>query len=210
MRKGFDGLAMLVQEQLKRDPHDGQLFAFRGRRGDLIKPIWHDGQGMCLTIGKHGTWTVDQARREARAILGEIARGQDPATRRDVENRTPTMDALADRFLDEEIAPKRAPATTVLYRDLWNRLGKADLGGFKITEVSFRDIAELHYRLRGTPITANRLVAVLSSMFSWCERQGLKRFGASSWSKPPPGAGSNANWISCRSENEGQNFLSGL
>jgi transposase len=48
MRKGFDGLAMLVQETLKRDPHDGQLFGFRGKRGDLIKLLWHDGQGMCL------------------------------------------------------------------------------------------------------------------------------------------------------------------
>jgi transposase len=48
MRKGFDGLAMLVQERLKRDPHGGQLFVFRGKRGDLIKLIWHDGQGMCL------------------------------------------------------------------------------------------------------------------------------------------------------------------
>ena len=48
MRKGFDGLAMLVQEKLKADPHGGQLFVFRGKRGDLIKLIWHDGQGMCL------------------------------------------------------------------------------------------------------------------------------------------------------------------
>ena len=48
MRKGFDGLAMLVQETLKHDPHGGQLFVFRGKRGDLIKLIWHDGQGMCL------------------------------------------------------------------------------------------------------------------------------------------------------------------
>jgi transposase len=35
MRKGFDGLALLVQEMLKRDPHNGQLFVFRGRRGSL-------------------------------------------------------------------------------------------------------------------------------------------------------------------------------
>jgi transposase len=48
MRRGFDGLALLVQEQLKRDPHSGQLFVFRGRRGGLIKILWHDGQGMCL------------------------------------------------------------------------------------------------------------------------------------------------------------------
>jgi transposase len=48
MRKGFDGLAMLVQESLQHDPHGGQLFVFRGKRGDLIKLLWHDGQGMCL------------------------------------------------------------------------------------------------------------------------------------------------------------------
>jgi transposase len=48
MRKGFDGLALLVQEALRRDPHGGHLFVFRGRRGDLIKVLWHDGQGMCL------------------------------------------------------------------------------------------------------------------------------------------------------------------
>jgi transposase len=48
MRKGFDGLALLVQEKLRRDPHQGHLFVFRGRRGGLIKVLWHDGQGMCL------------------------------------------------------------------------------------------------------------------------------------------------------------------
>ena len=48
MREGFDGLALIVQETLKRDPHSGYLFVFRGRRGDLIKCLWHDGQGLCL------------------------------------------------------------------------------------------------------------------------------------------------------------------
>ena len=48
MRRGFDGLALLVQEVLKRDPHNGHLFVFRGRRGGLLKVLWHDGQGLCL------------------------------------------------------------------------------------------------------------------------------------------------------------------
>ena len=48
MRKGFGGLSWLVQETLKRDPHSGNLFVFRGRRGDLIKVLWYDGQGLCL------------------------------------------------------------------------------------------------------------------------------------------------------------------
>ncbi|WP_353000467.1 IS66 family insertion sequence element accessory protein TnpB [Mesorhizobium sp. M0808] len=52
MRKGFPGLALMVQETLKRDPHSGHLFCFRGRRGGLIKVIWHDGQGACLFTKK--------------------------------------------------------------------------------------------------------------------------------------------------------------
>lgn len=48
MRKGFNSLALVVQEVLRRDPHCGHLFVFRGRKGNLIKIIWHDGQGTCV------------------------------------------------------------------------------------------------------------------------------------------------------------------
>src|ERR1700756_2924635 len=48
MRKGFPSLALQVQEVLHRDPLSGHLFCFRGRRGNLLKVIWHDGQGACL------------------------------------------------------------------------------------------------------------------------------------------------------------------
>ncbi|WP_343057032.1 IS66 family insertion sequence element accessory protein TnpB [Chthonobacter rhizosphaerae] len=48
MRKGSDGLALIAQETLKRDPHSGHLIVFRGLWGDLIKILWHDVQGMCL------------------------------------------------------------------------------------------------------------------------------------------------------------------
>ena len=48
MRRGFDGLATLVQQQLDADPFSGQIFVFRGRRGDRIKVLWFDGDGLCL------------------------------------------------------------------------------------------------------------------------------------------------------------------
>jgi transposase len=48
LRKGFDGLAMLVQQQLREDPFAGHVFVFRGRRGDLIKALYWDTQGLCL------------------------------------------------------------------------------------------------------------------------------------------------------------------
>ena len=48
MRKGFNGLAAQAERVLFSDPHSGHLFVFRGRRGDLLKIIWWDGQGACL------------------------------------------------------------------------------------------------------------------------------------------------------------------
>ncbi len=48
MRRGFDGLARQVEQVLRLDPFSGHLFVFRGRRGDLVKLLFWDGQGMCL------------------------------------------------------------------------------------------------------------------------------------------------------------------
>ena len=48
MRKGMDGLAMLAQQVLQENPFSGALFAFRGKRGGLVKLLWFDGQGLCL------------------------------------------------------------------------------------------------------------------------------------------------------------------
>jgi transposase len=48
MRRGMNGLALQVQEGLKRNPHEGDVFVFRGRRGDLVKVLWHDGLGLSL------------------------------------------------------------------------------------------------------------------------------------------------------------------
>ena len=50
MRKGMNGLALQVQEVLRRDPFGGHVFVFRGRKGDLLKILWHDDQGMCLFV----------------------------------------------------------------------------------------------------------------------------------------------------------------
>ena len=48
MRRGFDGLARQVQEVLEHDPFGGHLFVFRGRRGDLVKCLFWDTQGLVL------------------------------------------------------------------------------------------------------------------------------------------------------------------
>ncbi|MGH8220374.1 MAG: IS66 family insertion sequence element accessory protein TnpB [Steroidobacteraceae bacterium] len=48
LRKGFDGLSALVQTALGHNPYSGQVFVFRGRRGDRIKILWDSQDGLCL------------------------------------------------------------------------------------------------------------------------------------------------------------------
>ena len=63
MRKGFIGLAAMVKNVLQADPLSGHIFVFRGRRGDRIKLLWWDGQGLCLfyKVLDHGSFVWPQA-----------------------------------------------------------------------------------------------------------------------------------------------------
>lgn len=64
MRRGFDGLARQVQEVLQLDPFSGHLFVFRGRRGDLLKCLFWDTQGLVLYAKRleRGRFVWPQAR----------------------------------------------------------------------------------------------------------------------------------------------------
>ncbi len=72
MRRGMNGLALQVQEALRRDPHAGDLYVFRGARGDLIKILWHDGLGMSLYAKRleKGRFIWPSACRRRRCDLG--------------------------------------------------------------------------------------------------------------------------------------------
>ena len=88
MRKGWASLALQVQERLGQDPHSGQLFIFRGRRGDLVKVIWHDSQGSCLFVKRlergRFIWpnTVDGAVSISAGQMGYLLEASTGETRR--------------------------------------------------------------------------------------------------------------------------------
>ena len=70
MRCGIDSLAFKVQAALTEDPYAGHVFAVRGRRGDLIKLLWSDGDGMCLLTKRleRGRFVWPQAEAEAGSV----------------------------------------------------------------------------------------------------------------------------------------------
>lgn len=95
MRKGFDGLTALIQEKLAENPFSGHVFVFRGRRGDRVKLLWWDGDGLCLLAKRleRGRFIWPQAAEGAvsltRAQLSMLLEGID--WRRPARTATPQM-----------------------------------------------------------------------------------------------------------------------
>lgn len=83
MRRGMHGLSALVQTALSQSPFSGHVLVFRGRRGDLIKILWFDGDGLCLFLKKleRGRFVWPQAENGAvcptRARLSMLLEGID-------------------------------------------------------------------------------------------------------------------------------------
>jgi integrase len=154
---------------------DVRGFGVRCQRRDRVYMVKYRSQGRqrWFTIGKHGSpWTPDLARREARRLLGLVAEGKDPADKKQKDRSAPTVDALADRFLEEHVEAKSKDRTFTEYKRLVERIVKPELGRLKVDEVRSSDIERLHLKFRATPYQANRLVALLSKMFNWSGRRG--------------------------------------
>ena len=86
MRRGVNTLALQVQQDLGRDPHAGDLYVFRGRRGDLIKILWHDGLGISLYAKRleHGSFGRRRPTERCRSLRRSSAtcwKGSTGATR---------------------------------------------------------------------------------------------------------------------------------
>ncbi len=83
MRRGFQGLSAQVQTVLEEQPLSGHVFVFRGRRGDIVKVLWFDGDGLCLLAKRleRGRFIWPQATSESvslsRAQLSMLLEGID-------------------------------------------------------------------------------------------------------------------------------------
>jgi integrase len=124
------------------------------------------------TIASVGRIAPEQARRRAQAILGAVAHGLDPASDKATERGTPTVAELADRFMVEHVEPKRKPGTAAFYRHVLTKIVKPELGAAKADKVTRAQIARLHAKLRATPFQANRMLAVVASMYAFAGRTG--------------------------------------
>lgn len=136
------------------------------------------GRTRRVAIGRHGNITVDEARTLAKEIMGQVAKGENPAEELAQHRKAPTVAALCERFFDAHAKERCKPSTQKEYRRAIDLFIVPALGRFKVVDVERKDIAELHHKFRDRPYQANRTLGVLSKMFNLAEIWGLRPDGS--------------------------------
>jgi integrase len=137
------------------------------------------GRERRLTIGAYPQWSAAAAREAAKRLKREVDIGRDPLGERVAHREAPTVNELCDRYLEEHAAKKRGGAED---RRMIERTVRPELGARKAAEITYTDIDRLHRKLTktsarkktGAPYAANRLLALLSKMFSLSIRWGMR------------------------------------
>ncbi len=131
-----------------------------------------------MVLGRHGAIAPDEARAQAKAILGAVAAGQDPAKERTQVNSAMPIAHLVELFINEHAQPKRKPRTAADYAAVLNSYLVPKFGKRAADQITAAEIAQLHLSLRDRPYQANRVVAVIASMYGFAARRGIVPRGA--------------------------------
>jgi integrase len=150
---------------------DGNGLALRVTANDarswVLSYRTRDGRSRRATIGSLEDWTLGAARRRAQEMRRDVDLGADPVGEVQAERKAETVSELCDRFIAEHL-PRKRPSTARNCCSAIKLYIRPALGAMKIKSVTFADVDRLHRSItkRGTTYQANRVHAVLSSMFT--------------------------------------------
>lgn len=136
-----------------------------GRKAFVLSYRVH-GAKRLLTLGDYGTLTLETARKKAQQERAKVLEGQDPLQERRQTRAAPTVADLAKDYLERHARLHKRASSVADDVDMLRQKALPALGTKKVATVSRRDIESLHQALKGTPYRANRVLALLSKMFS--------------------------------------------
>ena len=130
-----------------------------------------------ITVGRHGTISADEARRRGEVLLARVRAGEEPGSGAGSRGGLTVAD-LAERYMREHVEVRCRARTVHGYRLVIGRHVLPPLGKVPVSELGREHVAELHYRLRKTPVAANEAVGALSRMLNRAEAWGLVPAGS--------------------------------
>ena len=148
-----------------------------GKKVYIVK-YRHRGRAVKTTIGPHGPVTPADARARAAEIITAARTGRDPRAHGRYGAKSPTMDELVKRFLEEYVPAHCKPGTQEVYRSALEIHVVPRLGKRRVAEIERADMVALHHELRATPYQANRTIQILSRIFTLAEVWGLRPDGS--------------------------------
>ena len=126
-----------------------------------------------MVLGRHGAISPDEARAKAKTILGAVAAGRDPAKELAHAKAAMSIGQLVAFFIDEHAKPKRKARTAADYAAVLNNYLVPKFGKRPADQVTTAEISQLHLSMRDRPYQANRLIAVIASMYGVAARHGI-------------------------------------
>jgi integrase len=155
--------------------------AFRGGKKTYFIQYRQHGRTRRYAIGEHGTLTPDEARNKARLDLAAVAKGEDPIDARRKERQVPTFawasgDFMAS-FKQRVDAGEKKPTTYRAYRITLDEHILPQIGARRMADVTDADVKKLHRSLALKKHTANKALALISSIWNWAadEKLGVKK-----------------------------------
>lgn len=142
------------------------------------------GRERRMAIGRYPDWSVESARKRAKELRQDVDRGIDPLGTKQADRAAPTVADLCERYIEEHLPDKRASSARD-DRAMIDNIIRPKLGAEKVAAVDQTRVRKLHRSLATTPYRANRVLALLSKMFTlsigWGMRgdhpvKGVKRF----------------------------------
>ena len=127
-----------------------------------------------LVIGSPKTLTPEQARKAAADLLARVRLGEDPAAARNAERKSLTVGDLLAAYMDDRMRPKRKARSTALFDGYIRNHLKPAFGRRAAISISRTDVAKLHRSVgKDHPVTANRLLTVISAAYTYGVQAGL-------------------------------------
>lgn len=161
------GLAIRVSEIGKVSFY----YTYRYGKGRAAVKKW-------VHIGAYPAWTPEQARHRVKELAAQVVSGVDPAQEVRKSKTIITVSDIAKLFLTEHVRQKLKAKSIELYEGAISKHILPAIGKMPVEDISHRDVAKLHHSLKGHLYMANRVAAVMSKFFNWCEVNGYRARGS--------------------------------